>query len=116
MYRERKKLREKRKKRIRGKVFGTKNVPRICIYKSNRHLYLQAIDDGKGKTLLFAADTEIKKKGGKNLKILEKLALQLSKKAKKEKIKKIVFDRSGYPYKGKVKQLAKILRKEGLKF
>lgn len=94
-----------RKLRIRAKIFGTKNRPRVAVFRSNKHLYLQAIDDQNLKTIANAS----------NLKS-ENMAKDLSKKLIELKITKIVFDRAGYQYHGKIKKLAEELRKEGLEF
>jgi len=98
-------LRLKRKKRIRAKIIGTGSIPRVAVFRSNKNIYLQAIDDKKGITLASASTLKDKDPAGK-------LAQDLQSK----KIKKIVFDRSGYLYHGKVKQLAEALRKAGLEF
>ena len=94
-----------RKLRIRAKIFGTKTRPRVAVFRSNKHLYLQAIDDQNLKTIANAS----------NLKS-ENMAKDLSKKLIELKITKIVFDRAGYQYHGKIKKLAEELRKEGLEF
>ena len=109
-------LREKRKKRIRRKIFGTEDKPRVSVYKSNRYLYAQLINDEQGETLASVSSV---KEGGfcaKNLKTAEKLGKELGKKAKDKGINQLVFDRNGYPYHGRIKSLAEGLRKEGLKF
>lgn len=96
----------RRKKRIRAKIFGTATVPRVTIFRSNKFLYLQAIDDEKGQTLAAAS----------TLKDKEKMVQKFSADLKNKKIKKIVFDRAGYKYHGRVKQIAEDLRKNGLEF
>ena len=107
-----------RHRRIRAKISGTANRPRVCVYKSLKHLYLQFIDDEKGHTLLGLSDMHLSKKEQEKpkLKRAEALAKLAAKKAKKLGIKAIVFDRSGYPYHGIVKKIAETLRQEGLKF
>lgn len=92
------------KKRIRAKISGTSQRPRVAVYRSNRILFLQAIDDIKGHTLV-AADSRQKD-------YLENFSKNLNEK----KITKIVFDRSGYQYHGKIKEVAEVLRKSGLEF
>jgi len=99
------KTREKRHKRIRAKISGTAARPRVVVFRSNRFLYLQAIDDKAGKTV--AASSELKGK---------KPAEDLAKKLLNKKIEKIVFDRAGYKYHGKVKKIAEELRAAGLEF
>lgn len=97
----------KRHKRIRAKIKGTAEVPRLCVFRSNKHIYAQLIDDEKGKTLLMAKDV---KSAALNVGKL------LAKKAIEKKIKKVVFDRGGYKYHGQVKALAEGAREQGLKF
>ncbi len=114
----RKEMRKIRHRRIRGKIKGTSQRPRVCVYKSLKHLYIQFIDDEKGHTLVGVSDVHLSKKEqtlpkAKRATALAKLAAQ---KAKKLNIKTIVFDRSGYPYAGIVKNIAETLRQEGLKF
>jgi large subunit ribosomal protein L18 len=116
--------REKRKKRIREKIFGNRERPRLCVFKSNKHIYAQVIDDEKGQTLASASDIEIQKKGigkieeGKTKKISLAFAVGklIAEKAKKMGIKKVVFDRAGYKYHGRVKSLAEGAREGGLEF
>lgn len=95
-----------RKIRIRAKISGTSTRPRVAVFSSNRNLYLQAIDDAKALTLASAS----------TLKGEKAIAVALAKKLEALKIKKIVFDRSGYQYHGKVKAIAEELRKAGLEF
>ena len=97
--------RDQRKKRIRAKIFGTAECPRVVVFRSNRYLYLQAVDDTKGATM--AAASELKDKN---------MAKSFAKKLKLKKIKKIVFDRAGYKYHGHVKKIAEELRQQGLEF
>lgn len=116
-YFSRNKMRQIRHRRLKVKVRGLAQRPRVCIYKSLKHLYLQFIDDKKGNTLLGLSDQHLpkQKRSLPKLKRAELLAKLAAKKAKKLKIKAVVFDRSGYPYKGIVKVIADTLRKEGLK-
>lgn len=95
-----------RKIRIRAKISGTAERPRVVVFRSNSHLYLQAIDDASGKTLASASD----------LKSKENVAESLAKNLLDKKIKKIVFDRGGYKYHGRIKEVADNLRKAGLEF
>lgn len=94
------------KRRIRAKVSGTASVPRVVVFRSNKFLYLQAIDDEKAVTI--AASSTLKDK--------ENMVKNFVKLLTEKKIKKIVFDRAGYQYHGKIKQLAEDLRKNGLEF
>jgi len=108
----------KRKKRVRSKVFGTIERPRLSVYRSNKFIYAQLVDDGKKKTLLSASDLELKskKEAGTKTQKAYLVGEMISKKAKLKKITKIVFDRGGYRYHGRVKALADGARKGGLDF
>jgi large subunit ribosomal protein L18 len=108
----------RRKKRIRAKIFGTKDKPRLSVFRSAKHIYAQLIDDEKNKTLVSASDLELKK-SRKKLKKIEKakeVGKLIAKKAQNLKIEKVVFDRGGYKYHGRVKALAEGAREGGLKF
>lgn len=118
---------ERRHKRIRAKISGTAERPRLCVFCSNKHIYAQLIDDEKGKTIVSAKDTELrasaKSTAGKEKKQLTgkiAIAFQVGKliaeKTIKNKINKVVFDRGGYIYHGKVKALAEGAREGGLIF
>lgn len=106
---------ETRHKRIKAKIIGTKEIPRFCVFRSSKHIYGQLIDDEKGKTLISAKDTDIKKKIKKTELALE-VGKLIAKKALEKKIGKIIFDRAGYKYHGRVKSLADGARQGGLKF
>lgn len=106
--------RQKRKARIRAKVSGVKSIPRLSVYRSNTHIYAQLIDDESGKTLIGVSDKGIKK-GTKTERAME-LGKELAKLAVAKKINKIVFDRSGYKFHGRVKALAQGARDGGLQF
>jgi large subunit ribosomal protein L18 len=97
--------RQRRHKRIRAKVKGTKERPRLCVFRSLKYIYAQIIDDDKGHTLASAQ--------GKNP---EKVGKEIAKKCLELKIKRVVFDRGGYKYHGRVKLLAEAARKGGLEF
>jgi len=99
--------RQRRHKKVRAKIKGTADVPRLCVFRSNRYIYAQIINDENGKTLASA-------KG--ELKDADKTGKDIAKKAIGRKIKKIVFDRGGYKYHGRVKALADAARESGLKF
>ena len=111
-------LRNRRKKRVRKKIFGNGEKPRLCVYKSNRYIYAQLIDDEKGVTLLFCSSLKYREDGknSKNVKIAEKLGEEIGKRAVNIRIKQLVFDRSGYPYHGRIKALVNAIRKQGIKF
>ncbi len=104
-----------RHKRVRAKIIGTKEIPRLCVFRSNKHIYAQLIDDEKGKTLVSVKDVEIKKKN-KKTELAFEVGKLIAKKAIEKKIEKIVFDRAGYQYHGRVKSLADGAREGGLKF
>ena len=107
------KSREKRHKKIRAKVSGTKETPRLSLYKSNKRIYAQIIDDDGGATIASAL-TDIKK--GKTMTQKAKIAgKEIAKKAVEKKIKKVVFDRGGFLYTGKIKAFADGAREGGLK-
>jgi large subunit ribosomal protein L18 len=118
---------DRRHKRIRSKIKGTGKIPRLCVFRSNKHIYGQLIDDEKGRTLLVASDIEIKSKvkspsprlvrlGRKKLEVAGEVGQLLAQKAIEKKVEKVVFDRGGYKYHGKIKALAEGARKGGLKF
>jgi large subunit ribosomal protein L18 len=104
----------RRKKSIRKKISGTDVKPRISVFRSNNHIYVQAIDDISAKTLAAGSDKDIKDKG-KPVEVAEKLGELIGSKLKESKIESAVFDRSGYKYHGKVKAIAEGIRKSGLK-
>lgn len=105
-----------RKKRIRSKVSGTPAVPRLSVFRSNLHVYGSVVDDISGKTLVSVNDKELKKsdKKTKTEKAYE-VGVLISEKAKKKRIQKVVFDRAGYKYHGRVKALAEGARSGGMK-
>jgi large subunit ribosomal protein L18 len=106
----------KRKQRSRVKIFGTDIRPRVTIFRSNKQLFVQLIDDNKKQTIIGVSDLEIAKKEKNKIMRASLLGEQISKKALELKIAQIVFDRSGYTYHGRIKALAEGLRKGGLKF
>ena len=113
-----KNLRDRRIVRIRSKISGTSSKPRICVFRSNKYIYAQAIDDIKGHTLASFSSLNLDKKD-KSLTKIEEAALvgeKLAEKLLKLGVKKAVFDRRGYMYHGRVKALADGAREGGLKF
>lgn len=103
-----------RKSRIRKKITGSGRQPRLCVFKSNRHLYAQVIDDQKGITIVGASDLKV---GKGSMKEKAKMIGELiAKKCKAKNISTIVFDRGGYKYTGLIKILADAAREKGLKF
>lgn len=112
---EKQQKRYRRHKRVRAKIKGTAKAPRLCIFRSAKHIYLQLIDDEKGKTILSSNDSELKNEKGK-VDSARQLGKLLAEKALKKNIKKVVFDRGGYKYHGRVKAAADGAREGGLKF
>jgi len=138
--------RYKRHKRVRAKVRGTKNCPRLCVFRSTQHIYGQLIDDEKGVTLVAGSDLELSKRKTKNekrkttskkpvlskvegsklkeekkelsgkIRVAYQVGQLIAKKALEKKITKVVFDRGGYKYHGRIKALADGTRQGGLKF
>jgi len=106
--------RDRRHARIRAKVKGTTERPRLAVFRSNRYVYAQIIDDDKGVTLATA--TSLKDKKGTMREKAEKVGELIAKVAGEKKIKKVVFDRGGFLYTGRVKALADSARKHGLVF
>lgn len=110
------KQRSRRKRSVRKNLTGTTKVPRVSVFRSNKHIYAQIIDDETRKTIVGSSDKAIKGKVGKNIEVASLVGEDLGKKAKAKKVDKVVFDRSGYKYHGKIKALADGLRKAGLRF
>lgn len=109
--------RYQRHKRLRAKIKGTKTCPRLSVFRSNQHIYIQLIDDNQGKTLASLNDLKIKKdKGSTRVQIAKEMGLSIAKKALEQKVKKVVFDRGGYKYHGQIKAVAEGARQGGLKF
>ena len=100
--------------RIRAKVQGTAECPRLCVFRSNKHIYAQLINDGNGKILASTSDLKDEKK--KKMERASEIGKAIAELAKKQKIEKVVFDRGGNRYHGRVKALAESARQAGLKF
>ncbi len=107
--------RQKIKTRIRGKVHGTTECPRLSVFRSNKQIYAQVIDDTTGKTLAAASSLKIEDKLPKK-EIAAKVGELVAQNAKEAGIEKVTFDRNGYLYHGRIKELADAARKGGLKF
>lgn len=109
--------RERRHKRVRTKISGTQERPRLCVFRSNSNLYVQIIDDVKGNTIVSAStlDKEIKTKHS-NKEAAKEVGTLIAKRAKEKNIAEVVFDRGGYIYHGVIKELAEAARENGLKF
>ena len=114
--------RARRHARIRAKIMGTAERPRLAVYKSNRYLHAQIIDDNAGKTLISGSTKEAGVKAGSKKKAVKKmdaaktLGLDLAKRAKAAGIEAVVFDRGGFRYTGRITTLANAAREGGLKF
>jgi len=113
-------MRKIRHKRVRKRVFGTPERPRLCVYKSLRYIYAQIIDDTKGHTLVAASSLEPelrgKLKSTKDMEAAKAVGRLIAERALAKGIKKVVFDRGGYPYHGRVAALADAAREAGLEF
>jgi large subunit ribosomal protein L18 len=114
----RNKVREARHLRVRKNLSGTTETPRLNVFKSNSNIFAQIIDDSEGKTLVSASsiDKELKLENGGNIEAASKVGELIAKRAKDKKINKVVFDRGGYLYHGRVKALADAARENGLEF
>lgn len=106
--------RNKIKSRIRGKVSGTQQRPRMSVFRSNKSIYVQLIDDLAGRTLAAASSKGITE--GTKVEISAKVGEEIAKKAQEIGVTEVVFDRNGYLFHGRVKSLADAARKAGLKF
>ena len=110
------KRRLKIRKSIRSKISGTKERPRVSVFKSNKAIYSQIIDDMSGNTLVSCSSVDIKKFGKNNVESSKEVGMKLAEKAKKKGIKKVLFDRGGYVYHGKIKSFGDGAREGGLIF
>ena len=108
--------RVRRHARVRAKISGTAKTPRLCVYRSNKNIEAQLIDDVKGVTLVSSYSMTIKLENGSNVEAAAAVGKDIAEKAIAKKIKTIVFDRSGYVYHGRVKALEEAAREAGLKF
>lgn len=106
-------MRKIRHVRVRKQIIGTKDIPRLNVYRSNTNIYAQIIDDENGVTLASASSMKMK---GNNTEVATKVGEAIAKEAKKAKITKVVFDRGGYLYHGRVAALADSARANGLEF
>ena len=106
--------RRKIKARIRGKISGTAQRPRLCVFRSNKQIYAQLIDDVAGNTIVSASSKGIEQ--GNKCEIAAKVGEDVAKKALAAGIETVVFDRNGFLFHGRVKALAEGARKGGLKF
>ena len=102
--------------RVRAKISGTAEKPRLCVFRSNKHIEAQIIDDVKGVTLVSASSVQLKLENGSNCEAAAKVGADLAKKALAKGIEVVAFDRGGYLYHGRVAALADAAREGGLKF
>jgi large subunit ribosomal protein L18 len=109
-------IRLRRTRRTRAKIFGTKEKPRLSVYRSNKHISVQLIDDNAFHTLAFASSFEYKGQKINKTEMAKFVGNLIAEKAKKLGIKEVVFDRGWYRYHGRVKALAEAARSAGLKF
>jgi large subunit ribosomal protein L18 len=114
---DRKLERTRRHLRVRRKISGTAERPRLCVYRSNKNIYVQIIDDVAGNTLVSAStlDKEVKTKHA-NKEAAKEIGTLIAKKAAEKKIETVVFDRGGFIYHGVIKEVAEAAREGGLKF
>jgi large subunit ribosomal protein L18 len=108
--------RARRKRRIRGRISGTTERPRVSVFRSNKAIYAQLVDDAAAATLVAARSAEIDTAGLKKADVAKKVGELLAQRAKDKGIERVVFDRSGYLYHGRVKALAEGAREGGLVF
>ena len=109
--------RKKRHKRVRSKISGTPDRPRLNVFRSEKHIYAQVIDDTRGVTLCSASSVEKDFDGrGSNKEAAAKVGKKVAERAKEKGIETVVFDRGGYIYHGRVKELAEAAREGGLTF
>lgn len=106
----------RRHARVRKKVSGTPECPRLNVFRSNAHIHAQIIDDVNHNTLAAASSVDMKLANGGNLEAAKAVGTELAKRAAEKNIKKVVFDRGGYVYTGRVKALADAAREAGLEF
>lgn len=108
--------RKKRHTKVRGRISGTADRPRVCVSRSLQHIYAQAIDDIGAKTIVAASDLELKKtdQNGTKSEKAQKVGELIGKKLQDKKITTVVFDRGGYRYHGRIKSLAEGIRKAGI--
>ena len=108
--------RKRRHARVRNKISGTPECPRLCVYRSNKNIEAQIIDDVNGVTLVSSSSMSLKLENGSNVEAAQAVGKDIAEKALAKKLETIVFDRSGYIYHGRIKALAEAAREAGLKF
>ena len=116
---DRRRARAKRHKRVRARVVGSSEKPRLCVYRSLKHIYVQAVDDLSGSTLASASSVELSGKGKRttgNVTTAKEIGELIANRLKEKGLERAVFDRGGYLYHGRVKALADAARSAGMKF
>jgi large subunit ribosomal protein L18 len=113
---KRNEIRKRIHARIRRKLSGTTGRPRLNVYRSLNHIYAQLIDDQKGETIAAASSLQLKLKSGGNVAAAKEIGKTIAEKAKEKGVKKVVFDRGGFLYHGRLKALADAAREAGLEF
>lgn len=108
--------RAKIKRRVRKNIFGTPEMPRLSIFRSNKEFYAQVIEDVNGKTLASASSIKLKSNGLSKIEVAKAVGAELAKNAKEANIESVVFDRNGFLYHGRIKAFADGAREAGLKF
>lgn len=108
--------RKRRHFRVRGKISGTTEKPRLNVFKSNTNFYAQIIDDVKGVTLISSSTVKMGLKNSNNVEAAKAVGKDIAEKAKAKKITNVVFDRGGYLFHGKVKAFAEVAKENGIKF
>lgn len=109
-------IRERKHARVRAKISGTSECPRLCVFRSNKHIEVQVIDDVKRVTLVSTGSVALKLENGSNIEAASIVGEKVAELCVAKKIKKVVFDRGGYIYHGRVKAVAEGARKGGLVF
>ncbi len=109
-------VRKKRHARVRNKISGTPECPRLNVFRSSSHIHAQIIDDVNGVTLVSASSVDMKLANGGNVEAAAQVGKAVAERALEKKIENVVFDRGGYIYHGRVKALAEAAREAGLKF
>jgi len=102
--------------RLREKVSGTAACPRLCVFRSNKNIHCQIIDDVAGKTLVSCSSVELKLANGGNVEASKQVGTEIAKRAIAKGIKNVVYDRGGYIYQGRVQAVADAAREAGLEF
>ncbi|MFH1423923.1 MAG: 50S ribosomal protein L18 [Candidatus Nealsonbacteria bacterium] len=106
----------RRQRRVRAKILGSLKKPRLCVFRSNKHIYVQLIDDILKKTILSVSDEKLKKGKKTKVDVSKEIGKTVAKAALEKKIEKVIFDRGPYKYHGRVKAVAEGAREGGLKF